>query len=274
LFFDLSIPIAASQPNQWMHLTGDPVAAQLYQYLAEFGYHHPLHPVLTHLPVGLILAGFIFILISSILRRSDYAQTAHHCLVLALLMAIPTVITGYLDWRHFYGGAAIFAIKGKIALAAGLLVLLATVVSMGRRRGRAIKTRVVVHLLAVLMTTGLGYFGGELVYGKKTTVSATGAKIESPAGPPSIAAGEALFTRKCSFCHFTDSTETKVGPGLKGLFQREKMAGSGWPMTPENVRRQLKTPFEQMTAFNNLSDEEIDALIEYLKSLSSKPILP
>lgn len=243
------------------------MAAQLYQYLAEFGYHHPLHPLLTHLPVGLTLAGFIFILISSILRRSDYAQTAHHCMVLALLMAIPTVIMGYLDWRHFYGGAAIFAIKAKIALAAGLLVLLATVISMGRRRGRAAKMRVVVHLLAVLAAAGLGYFGGELVYGKKTTASATEAKIESPEDPPSIAAGEALFTQKCSFCHFTDSTETKVGPGLKGLFQREKMTGSGWTVTPENVRKQLKAPFEQMPAFGSLSNEEVVDLIEYLKSL-------
>jgi cytochrome c2 len=243
------------------------MATQLYQYLAQFGYHHPLHPALTHLPVGLALAGFIFILISGILRRPDYAQTAHHCMVLALLMAIPTVIMGYLDWRHFYGGAVIFAIKAKIALAAGLLVLSATVISMGRRRGRAIKARILVHLLAVLVAAGLGYFGGELVYGKKTTGSATEAKTESPTAPLSIAAGEALFTQKCSFCHFTDSTETKVGPGLKELFQREKMTGSGWPMTPENVRRQLKTPFEQMTAFNNLSDEEIDALIAYLKAL-------
>lgn len=243
------------------------MAAQLYQYLAELGYHHPLHPLLTHLPVGLTLAGFIFILISSILRRSDYAQTAHHCMVLALLMAIPTVIMGYLDWRHFYGGAAIFAIKVKIALAAGLLVLLATVISIGRRRGRVAKTRVVVHLLAVLAAAGLGYFGGELIYGKKTNAFATEVKIESPTDAPSIAAGEALFAQKCSFCHFTDSTETKVGPGLKGLFQREKMTRSGWPMTQENIRRQLKTPFEQMPAFGSLSDGEIDALIAYLKSL-------
>lgn len=243
------------------------MAVQLYQYLAEFGYHHPLHPVLTHLPVGLTLAGFIFILISSILRRPDYAQTAHHCMVLALLMAIPTVIMGYLDWRHFFGGAAIFAIKAKIALAAVLLVLLATVISMGRRRGRVVKTRAVVHLLAVLAAAGLGYYGGELVYGKKTTASDTETKVESPAGPPSIVAGKALFTQKCSFCHFTDSTETKVGPGLKGLFQREKMTSSGWPMSQENVRRQLKTPFEQMPAFGGLSDEEIDALIAYLNSL-------
>ena len=32
--------------------------------------------------------------------------------------------------------------------------------------------------------------------------------------------GKEVFEGNCSVCHNADSTETKVGPGLKGLFKR------------------------------------------------------
>ena len=31
-----------------------------------------------------------------------------HCVVLAILAAIPTRVFGYFDWQHFYGGVLIF----------------------------------------------------------------------------------------------------------------------------------------------------------------------
>lgn len=246
------------------------MTAQLYQFLAQYGYHHPLHPVLTHLPIGLILAGFVFILISYAFGRSDYAQTARHCIVLAMIAAIPTAIMGYLDWHHFYAGADILAVKIKIALALGLLVLLALTIFRGRRPGKATMLRVAMHLWVVLAVAGLGFFGAELVYGKKSSASTPSVSPQTEQNQTmaeSVAAGQALFNQKCSFCHFTDSTDTKVGPGLKGLFQRKKMTGSGWPVIPENVAKQLMTPFEQMPTFDNLTDNEIQNLIDYLKSL-------
>jgi len=177
---------------------------------------------------------------------------------------------GYLDWRHFYAGAALFEIKAKIALALALLITLAAAISMGRQRGSVKITRVAIHLLAVLVVVGLGYFGAELVYGKKTAAPAPVApapETTSPADAQAIAAGEALFKQSCSFCHFSDNTDTKVGPGLQGLFQRPKMAVSQWPVNPDNVRRQLRTPFEKMPAFESLSADEIDQLITYLATL-------
>ena len=38
------------------------------------------------------------------------------------------------------------------------------------------------------------------------------------AGTP--AKGKEVFESNCSVCHNSDSTETKVGPGLKGLFKK------------------------------------------------------
>ena len=241
------------------------MASKLYELLSVIGFHHPLHPAMTHLPVGLTIAGFIFIVSAYFFKRPKYAQSAKHCAVLALLAAIPTVIFGYLDWQHFYGGSLIFPIKMKLGLTIALLVLLLAVVFTSTRSKKESIPRLLVHLLSLLVVIGLGYFGGELVYGEKTTSVQTTSK--NATGTESVVAGAKLFDKSCSFCHFTDSTDTKVGPGLKGLFEKEKMSFSGWPVSDDSVRRQLETPFKEMPPFESLTDEEIKSLTDYLKSL-------
>ncbi len=241
------------------------MASKLYELLSDIGFHHPLHPAMTHLTVGLTIAGFIFIVSAYFFKRPKYAQSAKHCAVLALLAAIPTVIFGYLDWQHFYGGSLIFPIKMKLGLTVALLVLLLAVVFTSIQSKKESVPRLLVHLLSLLVVIGLGYFGGELVYGKKTTSTQTTG--QNATDTESVVAGAKLFDKSCSFCHFTDNTNTKVGPGLKGLFEREKMSFSGWPVSDDSVQRQLKTPFKEMPPFESLTDEEIKSLTDYLKSL-------
>ncbi len=241
------------------------MASQLYEMLSSIGYHHPLHPALAHLPVGLTIGGFIFIFLAYVLKRPNYARTAKHCAALALLASIPTMIVGYLDWQHFYGGSFMFPIKMKLVLAATLPILLTVAVAGGKRSENRFASRLLMLFLSLLVVSGIGYFGGELVYGKKTIASSKAGPLV--AATESVVAGGKIFESKCSFCHVTDSTDTKVGPGLKGLFQREKMPVSGWPVSPESVRRQLKTPFDEMPPFESLDSGEIKALTEFLKAL-------
>jgi len=81
--------------------------------------------------------------------------------------------------------------------------------------------------------------------------------------------GAALFVEKgCGSCHYTDREDTKIGPGLKGLFKREELPLSRRPVTEDNVRRQLETPYENMPSFGDrLTKEEKDRLVAYLKTL-------
>ena len=81
--------------------------------------------------------------------------------------------------------------------------------------------------------------------------------------------GSELFRNKgCAHCHFTDSKETKVGPGLAGLFQLDKLPMSGREVTEENVRKQLVDPYKNMPSFaDRLAEQQIDQIISYLKSL-------
>jgi len=80
--------------------------------------------------------------------------------------------------------------------------------------------------------------------------------------------GERIFDNKCSFCHYADKAETKIGPGLKDVLRKEKLPVSGKPSTPENVIQQLKNPFKNMPSFqSSLSEQNIKDLIAYLKTL-------
>jgi len=78
--------------------------------------------------------------------------------------------------------------------------------------------------------------------------------------------GKEVF-QQCGVCHNADSTEKKMGPGLKGLFQNEKM-NNGKKPTEANVRAKIDEGGNGMPAYKDmLSDEEKNNLIAYLKTL-------
>ncbi len=236
----------------------------LYQLLGQIGYTHPLHPVLTHLPVGCVIAAFVFGLLAVFFRHPGYYQTARRCLGLALAAVPVTALLGYYDWRHFYAGASLRPIHIKMVLAAVLfLTLLIGVLTVRLREGRPTARILVLCLICLGLVSGLGYFGGELVYGSR----AKGTLNQETPEAGNLSEGQALFEQKCAFCHYSDSGDAKVGPGLKGLFQRKMLPTSNWPLTEENVRRQIVTPYETMPAFPGLTEEEMQALMIYLKSL-------
>jgi uncharacterized membrane protein len=74
----------------------------IYQTLTKFGYAHRLHPTLTHVPIGMVMGAFLFVLGALIFRRTSLAQSARHCSVLALVVALPTAFLGIIDWLHFF----------------------------------------------------------------------------------------------------------------------------------------------------------------------------
>ena len=233
----------------------------VYAVLQKLGYAHPLHPTLTHVPIGLIFAAFLFTLIALAFKKQTLLTTVRHCLILALISAPFAAALGVMDWQHLYGGTWLFPIKAKVVLAAllgiVLIISLVTVFRINRFSGRSL----VIFGVCLLLTFGLGYFGGELVYGTGRSTESTGDDNSA------MKDGEAIFVKNCAMCHFTDKEDTKIGPGLKGFYQKSQMPVSGWDVTDDNIRRQMRTPFAAMPAFPDQSEDEIQALISYLRSL-------
>ena len=82
--------------------------------------------------------------------------------------------------------------------------------------------------------------------------------------------GKAVF-EQCAVCHDPNSDtkdDSKIGPGLKGLFKREKMASNNKKPTEANVRARIDEGGNGMPQYKDmLSDQEKDDLIAYLKTL-------
>src|ERR1700704_4993379 len=78
--------------------------------------------------------------------------------------------------------------------------------------------------------------------------------------------GKEVF-EQCGVCHNADSDEKKMGPGLKGLFKKDKLKNGKKP-TEANVKAVINAGGNGMPAYADmLSDEEKANLIAYLKTL-------
>ena len=136
----------------------------IYSFLALVGFSHPLHPMLVHVPMGMIIGMVIFALLARKWQDKHFAETAFYCSVVALVFIGPVIVAGILDWLHLLQGEWNTLIVVKMILGAVLTVLLAFSVVLkvkGAPQGRVL----LFYLLCLACAGGLGYSGGELVYG-------------------------------------------------------------------------------------------------------------
>jgi len=96
------------------------------------------------------------------------------------------------------------------------------------------------------------------------SIAVAASALLAASGDP--ARGKKVF-EACAVCHNADSTETKMGPGLKGLFKRDKLK-SGKKVTEANVRARIDEGGQGMPSYKDmLTDAEKNDLIAYLKTL-------
>jgi uncharacterized membrane protein len=175
-----------------------------YQFVGSLGYHHPLHPMLTHIPVGLTIGALVFAVISILFRRVHLKLSAWYCAVLAIVGVVPTALVGFMDWQEKYHGVWSTDIKVKMVLAGVLFVLLLAALLL-QRRGAGPQTdparpwlsarsiaALVLYGVSFLCVVGLGMEGGDLVYGEGPTSAPVSA---------GSAAGQKLFAENCASCH-------------------------------------------------------------------------
>lgn len=79
--------------------------------------------------------------------------------------------------------------------------------------------------------------------------------------------GKDLFQANCFLCHFDDRSDVKLGPGLKGVFKNPTLPNSGRPTSEKEIRDRIKNGGTKMPPLKHLKEEEISAIIDYLKTL-------
>lgn len=162
----------------------------VYNALYAIGYLDPIHPPLTHITIGVVVAALFFGVLARVQRQPSLARAARYCLVLAWLFIFPTVLLGFMDWQHWYQGAWLLPILIKICLASFLFLLLSLgmiLIFTGREESKAL---LAIYFIAFFTVVGLGYYGGRLVFGGR-----------APAAPHGLEAGRRLFENNCMACH-------------------------------------------------------------------------
>jgi len=137
----------------------------VYQTLAKIGFSHPLHPAMTHIPMGMIIGGFLFAVGSAVMKKDDLAIATHYCYTLALIFVLPTMMLGYMDWQYKFDGEWNGLILTKIILAVMLTIMLGITFFYGKNKRVDIKQKLILYVICFAIALGIGFIGGELQYG-------------------------------------------------------------------------------------------------------------
>ena len=156
-----SLDAAADQVSQAVsHVTHRPPVSNV---VGGSWLGHPVHPVLTDLPIGFWTSAFMLDLVGGRSAR----QAAQSLVGMGVLSAVPTALTGLADWSDTVGRTRRVGIAHALCNSAGLLSY--TLSWQARRRGR--------HGLGVLFglagsaaATLAASLGGHLVYRTATGV--------------------------------------------------------------------------------------------------------
>jgi len=211
----------------------------VYALLKSFGFDEPLHPPLTHMPIGLVTGALVFILLALFLRRKEFAPSARHAALLAFVFLFPTILFGVFDWIHYYHGALMPAIEIKMALAALVLVVLGAVIILGGEIRFQGTWLAVLLALAFVAVTGLGYLGGSIVSGRAFALPASAtAKAASASSPgqevdPAFARGRQIFGASCQACH---------GNGGNAIVASLPLKSSAKLASPETLSAFVRNP--------------------------------
>lgn len=129
---------------------------------------HPLHPVLTDIPLGAWTAALALDAMESITGRKEFGPGADAAIAVGLVGAVGSAVTGLTDWSETDGNAR------KVGVAHGLLnlgaTLLYTTALVLRRREETRKAGIGLAMLGYAVSGAAAYLGGHLVYGEQIGV--------------------------------------------------------------------------------------------------------
>lgn len=219
-----------------------------YNALGSIGYTHPVHPTMVHMPIGLVTGALILAFAALWTRGATVALAARYCLIVAFIFYFPTVTLGLMDWQHFLHGAWLFPIEMKMILAGLLLIFLSITLFLNYRLGAGSKALLPFYVLCFCCVVGLGYFGGQLVYGGKS---------QSQPAAKGYKAGEQVFSANCSGCHPHGGNVIKPNMPLKNSNKLTDYK------TFLNWIRNPKSPMPPFSA-NSISEQKAHELYQYI----------
>ena len=197
--------------QEWLDQAADPLQEAVHgAFVGEAGralknalhgtwLGHPLHPVLTDIPIGAWTVAAVLDLLEAVSDREEIGTAADAAVAVGIAGALGSAITGLTDWSDTSD-------KGRrVGLAHGLLNIAATglyVTSLVmRRRNRNRGTAIGLSMLGYAISSSSAWLGGHLVFGEQIGVDHT---ATADAGKPK------KFVAVISVGDLPDETPTRV----------------------------------------------------------------
>jgi nitrite reductase/ring-hydroxylating ferredoxin subunit/uncharacterized membrane protein len=153
-----------------------PQSAKVQDFLHGAWLGHPLHPILTDVPIGAWT--FAALLDATDLANDERNPAAEKAIQFGMLAAVPTALAGAVDWQHTYGGSRRVGVVHALLNSGGLGMFGLSLAL----RGSNLAIARMLSLGGIAMVGVSGYFGGHLVANMRV-----GVKHEAePAGDPSF----------------------------------------------------------------------------------------
>lgn len=133
---------------------------RLKNYLNGTWLGHPLHPVLTDVPIGAWTIALLF----DCMSMDAAADTA---IALGISAALASAITGIVDWSDTYGRAQRIGVAHAVLNITGTVLYTASLISRKKRRGFG----KLLSFMGYGVLNGGAFLGGELVYGQQIGVN-------------------------------------------------------------------------------------------------------
>lgn len=150
--------------------SGGALGRQIRDFLHGKWLGHPLHSVLTDIPIGAWTATMALDAIDEISGREEFGEAADAALTVGIIGAIGSAVTGLTDWHQTDGRARRIGITHGLMNASALALCTTSLVLRrqgARRAGRGLA------LLGYLVSSAAAYLGGHLVYGEQIGVDHT-----------------------------------------------------------------------------------------------------
>jgi nitrite reductase/ring-hydroxylating ferredoxin subunit/uncharacterized membrane protein len=147
---------------------GGPLGRALKNFLHGTWLGHPLHPVVTDLPLGAWATALVLDGLEVATGRPECGRSATTAIKVGLIGAVGAAITGVTDWQHTEQRAR------RLGLMHGLLHTVAAALyttSLVQRQRQQRSAGRWLALLGFAVASGAAYLGGHLVYGERIGVN-------------------------------------------------------------------------------------------------------
>lgn len=241
-----------------------------------------LHGAITHFPIALLITAVAYELAAFVFRWPLGRRLSFWLLVAAVLMAVPSLVTGWMTGNQLFGQVpsppAVFVwhrAAAFIASGIALILLIWRAAARDQLGGGALAGTVVLVLAAAGVVGYTGFLGGRMVFGGESQVQAHegpghehaehGEEHKPPqVDPKLVQAGEKLFqSQNCRSCHPLNGSGGKVGPDL--THEGKKQPDLNWQIAHLKNPAKL-SPGSIMPSYAQLKPDELKALAAYMVS--------